>query len=81
MDRQHYNGTVAYARAKRAQVVLNREWARRVAPDQVVFQAMHPAGSIPRYRLIAPDLLPPDAATVADTRARRRHGGVASVRS
>ena len=37
-----YDGTVAYARAKRAQVVLNREWARRVPADEVVFHAMHP---------------------------------------
>ena len=68
MDRHHYNGTVAYARAKRAQVVLNREWARRVAPDQVVFQAMHPgwvdtpgiASSLPTfYRLMRPLLRTP----------------------
>lgn len=37
-----YDGKVAYARAKRAQVVLNREWARRVPPDEIVFHAMHP---------------------------------------
>jgi dehydrogenase/reductase SDR family member 12 len=68
MDRHHYNGTVAYARAKRAQVVLNREWARRVAPDQVVFQAMHPgwvdtpgiASSLPTFhRLMRPVLRTP----------------------
>jgi dehydrogenase/reductase SDR family member 12 len=68
MDRHHYNGTVAYGRAKRAQVVLNREWARRVAADQVVFQAMHPgwvdtpgiASSLPTfYRLMRPVLRTP----------------------
>ncbi len=68
MDRHHYNGTVAYARAKRAQVVLNREWARRVAPDQVAFQAMHPgwvdtpgiASSLPTFhRLMRPLLRTP----------------------
>jgi NAD(P)-dependent dehydrogenase (short-subunit alcohol dehydrogenase family) len=32
----------AYARAKRAQVVLTREWARRVAPSRAVFHVMHP---------------------------------------
>src|SRR5271165_5033464 len=37
-----YDGVVAYARAKRAQLVLNHEWARRVDPDEVVFHAMHP---------------------------------------
>jgi NAD(P)-dependent dehydrogenase (short-subunit alcohol dehydrogenase family) len=67
-DRHHYNGTAAYARAKRAQVVLNREWARRVASDQVAFQAMHPgwvdtpgiASSLPTFhRLMRPLLRTP----------------------
>jgi len=74
MNRQNYDGTVAYARAKRAQVVLNREWARRVAADEVVFQAMHPgwvdtpgvASSLPTfYRLMRPLLRTP--AQGADT--------------
>jgi NAD(P)-dependent dehydrogenase (short-subunit alcohol dehydrogenase family) len=42
MERAHYDGTVAYARAKRAQVVLNREWARRVPMGEACFHAMHP---------------------------------------
>jgi dehydrogenase/reductase SDR family protein 12 len=37
-----YDGRVAYARAKRAQVALTHEWARRVPSDEVVFHAMHP---------------------------------------
>ncbi len=37
-----YDGVTAYARVKRAQLVLNHEWARRVNPASVVFQAMHP---------------------------------------
>lgn len=37
-----YDGKVAYARAKRAQVVLNHEWARRVPSTEIVFHAMHP---------------------------------------
>lgn len=37
-----FDGTKAYARAKRAQVVLTHEWARRVDPAAVVFHAMHP---------------------------------------
>lgn len=37
-----YRGTTAYARAKRAQVALNGEWARRVPPAEVVFHALHP---------------------------------------
>jgi dehydrogenase/reductase SDR family member 12 len=42
MDRDHYDGRVAYARAKRAQLVLNHEWARRVPPGDAVFHTMHP---------------------------------------
>ena len=37
-----FEGTRAYARAKRAQVVLMREWARRIPPADVTFTAMHP---------------------------------------
>ncbi len=37
-----YSGPKAYARAKRAQVVLMREWARRTAGSGVHFNAMHP---------------------------------------
>jgi dehydrogenase/reductase SDR family member 12 len=37
-----YNGVTAYARAKRAQVALSREWARRLAGTGVAFHAMHP---------------------------------------
>ena len=37
-----YDGTRAYARAKRAQVALMREWARRMAQGGITFAAMHP---------------------------------------
>jgi NAD(P)-dependent dehydrogenase (short-subunit alcohol dehydrogenase family) len=37
-----YSGTRAYARAKRAQVSLIREWSRRVGPGGVRFDSMHP---------------------------------------
>lgn len=37
-----FNGTVAYARAKRAQVELNAEWARRYPDDGIGFHAVHP---------------------------------------
>ena len=37
-----YRGVTAYARAKRAQVALSREWARRTDPADVAFHAMHP---------------------------------------
>ncbi|QGG95946.1 SDR family NAD(P)-dependent oxidoreductase [Actinomarinicola tropica] len=39
---QPFDGTRAYARAKRAQVVLNAEWARRHPEAGVAFHAMHP---------------------------------------
>jgi NAD(P)-dependent dehydrogenase (short-subunit alcohol dehydrogenase family) len=37
-----YTGALAYARAKRAQVALVREWARRLRGTGVVANAMHP---------------------------------------
>ena len=37
-----YDGTRAYARAKRAQVTLIREWARRLAGAGIRFDSMHP---------------------------------------
>ena len=37
-----YDGVTAYARAKRAQLVLNREWARRQTRSGIAFHAMHP---------------------------------------
>ncbi len=37
-----YSGPRAYARAKRAQVALVREWARRLRGDGIAFTAMHP---------------------------------------
>jgi dehydrogenase/reductase SDR family member 12 len=41
-ERGEFNGTLAYARAKRASMVLIREWARRQAGGSVRFNAMHP---------------------------------------
>ncbi len=41
MAPEHYDGVRAYARAKRAQVELTEEWARR-APAAVAFHALHP---------------------------------------
>lgn len=64
-----YDGVKAYARAKRAQVVLAREWAKRVAPRRVVMHAMHPGWadtpgveeSLPGfYRAMRPVLRSPD---------------------
>jgi dehydrogenase/reductase SDR family member 12 len=41
-ERGTYGGPQAYARAKRAQVALVREWARRLRDRGVVVNAMHP---------------------------------------
>jgi dehydrogenase/reductase SDR family protein 12 len=41
-ERDGYSGALAYARAKRAQVALVREWARRLRRTGVVANAMHP---------------------------------------
>ena len=37
-----YDGTIAYARAKRAQLVLMHEWVRRSEGTGISFHAMHP---------------------------------------
>src|SRR6202044_2937733 len=38
----NFSGTTAYARTKRAEVVLNEMWAQRLAPSGIVCHAMHP---------------------------------------
>ena len=64
-----YHGVTAYARAKRAQVALSREWARRLAGTGVAFHALHPgwvdtpgvAAALPGFRrLTRPILLTPE---------------------
>ena len=63
--RRPWNGTRAYAQAKRAQVALIREWARRVPPEDVAFSAMHPgwaatpglAASLPGFSRVMGPLL------------------------
>lgn len=60
MEREPYRGSVAYARAKRAQVVLTERWARRWRDANVVVNAMHPGwadtpgveAAMPRFRRI-----------------------------
>jgi NAD(P)-dependent dehydrogenase (short-subunit alcohol dehydrogenase family) len=63
-----FSGPRAYARAKRAQVALVREWARRLRPDGISVSAMHPgwadtpglADQLPGfYRLMRPLLRTP----------------------
>ncbi|MDY7093699.1 MAG: SDR family NAD(P)-dependent oxidoreductase [Acidobacteriota bacterium] len=41
-QKRRFDGVVAYAQAKRAQVVLTELWARRLADDGVTVNAMHP---------------------------------------
>lgn len=42
MPDENYHGARQYARAKRAQVVLNELWASKVDPGKTVFHALHP---------------------------------------
>lgn len=74
LERQPYRGSVAYARAKRAQVALAEEWAERFAPLGITVHAMHPgwaetpglAAGMPTFRKIMRPLLR-DAREGADT--------------
>lgn len=60
-----FDGTRVYANAKRAQVVLNEQWARLPAAAGVTFHAMHPGWadtpgvqtSLPRFRAVMGPLL------------------------
>jgi dehydrogenase/reductase SDR family member 12 len=67
--RGEFDGATAYARAKRAQVILTELWARRLEGRGVVVHAMHPGWadtpgvetSLPRfYRLTRPLLRTPE---------------------
>ena len=65
MSPSDYNGTTAYARAKRAQVTLVEIWADRLRDDGVVMHSMHPGWadtpgvqkSLPTFRRIVGPLL------------------------
>ncbi len=84
-----FSGARAYARAKRAQVALVREWARRLGPGGVAINAMHPgwadtpglAESLPGfYDLMRPLLRTPGDGVdtivwLAATRAGRARSG------
>ena len=68
-DQGEYNGTQAYARAKRVQMLLTEEWAERTASTTVSFHAMHPgwadtpgvATALPRFRrVVGPFLRTPE---------------------
>lgn len=64
-DADGYRGTTAYARTKRAQVVLTEMWAEVLAGTGVVAHSMHPgwvntpgvAASLPTFRRVAGPLL------------------------
>ncbi len=67
-DPGSFNGVAAYASAKRAQVVLTQEWARRTRGSGVSFHVTHPGwvdtpglrASLPRFaRLMGPVLRSP----------------------
>jgi len=68
-EHRGYDGPSAYARSKRAEVILTEMWAERLAPFGVVVHAMHPGwadtpgvrNSLPRFhRLTAPLLRSPE---------------------
>lgn len=65
MSAADYNGTTAYARAKRAQVTLAELWAQRLAADGISVHSLHPgwadtpgvARSLPTFRRVVGPLL------------------------
>ena len=65
MSENDYDGATAYARAKRAQVVLTHEWQRRYGPLDVDFHVVHPgwadtpglASGLPAFARVAHPLL------------------------
>jgi dehydrogenase/reductase SDR family member 12 len=76
-----YNGVRAYARAKRAQVVLSHEWSRRLGPSGVASYACHPgwvgtpglAAGLPLFSRLRPLLRTADQG--ADTAVWLAAGG------
>jgi dehydrogenase/reductase SDR family member 12 len=60
-----FNGTTAYARTKRAQMMLTEVWARRLAERGIIAHAMHPgwadtpgiSASLPRFYRVTRPLL------------------------
>lgn len=87
MDADDYSGTTAYARAKRAQVVLAEEWGKRLRDDRIAVHAMHPGWAdtpgletgLPGFRtLLGPILRSPEegADTIAWLAAAEEPGRV-----
>jgi len=78
MEPSVYDGTVAYARAKRAQLVLMNEWARRSTGSGVVFHAMNPGwADTPRGPHRPSRVLQGHAPAAPVLGGRGRHRGVA----
>lgn len=69
-----YRKNAVYAKTKRAQLILTHEWAKRLAPDGVAVQAMHPGwadtqgvrDSLPGFSKLTRKIIR-DAAEGADT--------------
>jgi NAD(P)-dependent dehydrogenase (short-subunit alcohol dehydrogenase family) len=65
MPRDSYDGTKAYARAKRAQVTLAEMWAESLRSDRIAVHSMHPGWadtpgvrrSLPTFRRVTGPLL------------------------
>jgi len=64
-DSSAYSGSVAYARQKRALMVLTQEWARQWADEGIVVNAMHPGwadtpgvrSALPQFRRLTRSVL------------------------
>jgi dehydrogenase/reductase SDR family member 12 len=77
-ERGKFDGPAAYARTKRAQVILTEIWAEQTAGTGVVVHAMHPGWSdTPGVRS---SLLPSDTTAAKNARAGRRHDRLARSR-
>ena len=68
-ETREYSGTAAYARTKRAQIILTEMWSERLAPLGVVVNSMHPGwartagveSSLPLFnRIVGPFLRTPE---------------------
>ena len=65
MEKRPYDGTIAYAQTKRAQVILTELWAERFADRGIVVHSMHPgwaatpgvSESLPRFYKVTKPLL------------------------
>lgn len=65
MEKRRYDGTIAYAQTKRAQVILTELWAERFRDRGIVVHSMHPgwaatpgvSESLPRFYKVTKPLL------------------------